>query len=89
MALAMIMLPTGMSAVMAVSMTPAQVMMAVTRAGTGGNRKYVETLRAPGMFLARRAEIEPAATIIPASRNTLDQRGALSSSTSTEPTMTI
>src|SRR6516162_6186830 len=53
-ALAIIMLPTGMSEVMAVSITPAHVMMAVT-APAPTAIAHVDTFRAPGMFRARRA----------------------------------
>ena len=63
---------------MAVSITPAQVMMAVTNPAPAAI-EYVDTLRAPGMFFARLAEIEPAAIIMPVNRKTLVQRGLFSS----------
>ena len=49
----------------------------------------METLRAPGTFFARLAEIDPAARIMPTSRMTLVQRGPFSSSVSTDPMMMI
>src|ERR1039458_1943776 len=88
MALAMIMLPTGISEVMAVSITPAQVMTAVTNPAPAAI-EYVDTLRAPGMFLARLAEIEPAARTMPVSRKTLVQRGLFSRRARIDPTATI
>ena len=43
----------------------------------------------PGIPLARRAEVAPAATIIPASKNPLVQRGARSRITRIDPTAMI
>src|ERR1700743_3727259 len=74
MALAMIMLATGISVVMAVSITPAQVMMGVTSPAPAAIEQ-IDTLRAPGIFLARRAEIDPAVSTMAASSRTLVQRG--------------
>ena len=48
-----------------------------------------ETRNAPGIPLARRAEVAPAATIIPASRKPLVHRGARRRITRMEPTATI
>src|ERR1700737_2183333 len=65
MAFAMSMLPTGTRDVIAVSMTPSQVITAMTDPAPLAIA-HVETGNAPGSFFARLAEVAPAATIIAA-----------------------
>ena len=82
------MLPTGISDVMAVSITRSAVMIAITDPAPQAIAQ-VDTANAPGIFFARRAEIFPAATIIAASISPPVQRGPRNRIASTEPTAMI
>src|SRR4029077_187055 len=69
-ALAISMLPTGTSVVIGVSITPSHVISAITDPAPQA-MEYVETRKASGIPLARRADVAPAATIIDANSKTL------------------
>ncbi len=88
MALAISILPTGMSELTAGSIAPNQVMLTIT----SPEPKPIpssDTQKAPGIPLARRAAILAAAIIMAISAMMLVQTGPRSSRSSTEPTTTI
>jgi hypothetical protein len=70
------------------SMTPSNVMSAITDPAPDAIAQ-VDTWKAPGIPLARRAEVAPAATIIAIRRKMLIQLGPRKSNKRTEPTATI
>src|SRR4051812_28534464 len=87
-AFAMSMLPIGTRDVMAVSITPSAVMIAIVEPAPAAIA-HVDTAKAPGNFFARFADVAPAATIMHARRIAAVHRGPRSRNRRTEPTTTI
>src|ERR1017187_9763842 len=87
-ALAISILPTGTRDVMALSMTPSQVIIAITDTAPEAIA-HVETVNAPGMPFARLADVAPAAMTMAINNHAPFQRGPFSRSTRIEPTAMI